>query len=196
MPLSCACCRTVLAKPAVSWRRAASQQLLQVKHHTHRWAAQLVSGPCRPAGLGPQLCSTSCSNTLKLRPALPAGTSLVCSHAPELRTPALSTLAQCPARPRLQVDYTGFSTINTQRFGQTFVGKVANPHDMILWQKATTRKQKASRPACTAGLPGTGTWQCRGCCCSCIQAQQRAPAAVLCRAVLHLTTDSDGRPHH
>ncbi|GAB4820162.1 hypothetical protein N2152v2_007208 [Parachlorella kessleri] len=43
---------------------------------------------------------------------------------------------------RLRVDYSGFSTINTQRFGQVFVGKVANPHDMILWQKAAARKQK------------------------------------------------------
>ncbi len=46
-----------------------------------------------------------------------------------------------PPRPS-QVDYTGFSTINTQRFGQRFVGKVANPNDMVLWQKATVRKQK------------------------------------------------------
>jgi double-strand break repair protein MRE11 len=34
-----------------------------------------------------------------------------------------------------QVDYTGFSTINVQRFGQKFVGKVANPHDVLLWHK-------------------------------------------------------------
>lgn len=49
----------------------------------------------------------------------------------------------CPAPPcPCQVDYTGFSTINTQRFGQKFVGKVANPHDIILWQKAAKRKEK------------------------------------------------------
>lgn len=42
-----------------------------------------------------------------------------------------------------QVDYSGFSTINTQRFGQKFVGKVANPHDMVLWQKAPQRRAKA-----------------------------------------------------
>lgn len=38
-------------------------------------------------------------------------------------------------RALLQVDYTGFSTINVQRFGQKFVGKVANPHDVLLWHK-------------------------------------------------------------
>ncbi|KAK9868394.1 hypothetical protein WJX84_007759 [Apatococcus fuscideae] len=41
---------------------------------------------------------------------------------------------------RLRVDYSGFSTINTQRFGQHFVGKVANPHDVLLWQKAAARR--------------------------------------------------------
>ena len=52
---------------------------------------------------------------------------------------------------RLRVDYTGFSTINAQRFGQRFVGKVANPHDLLLFQKAPARKPKVcSRPAsCT-----------------------------------------------
>ena len=46
------------------------------------------------------------------------------------------------AGPLLQVDYTGFSTINAQRFGQRFVGKVANPHDILLWHKAPVRKAK------------------------------------------------------
>lgn len=32
---------------------------------------------------------------------------------------------------RLRVDYSGFTTINTQRFGQKFVGRVANPNDII-----------------------------------------------------------------
>ena len=44
------------------------------------------------------------------------------------------------------MDYSGFSTINTQRFGQTFVGRVANPHDMILWHKAPARRQKVGCP--------------------------------------------------
>ena len=41
-----------------------------------------------------------------------------------------------------QVDYTGFTTINAQRFGQKFVGKVANPHDLILFSKAAARQAK------------------------------------------------------
>lgn len=45
-----------------------------------------------------------------------------------------------------QVDYTGFSTINAQRFGQKFVGKVANPHDILLWHKAPVRKAKVQPP--------------------------------------------------
>ena len=53
--------------------------------------------------------------------------------------------ADAPLLPlvRLRVDYTGFSTINAQRFGQRFVGKVANPHDLLLFQKAPARKPKA-----------------------------------------------------
>ena len=49
---------------------------------------------------------------------------------------------QAPPLPliRLRVDYTGFSTINSQRFGQKFVGKVANPHDVLHWHKAAARK--------------------------------------------------------
>ncbi|KAK9918573.1 hypothetical protein WJX75_005079 [Coccomyxa subellipsoidea] len=43
---------------------------------------------------------------------------------------------------RLRVDYTGFSTINSQRFGQKFVSRVANPHDMLLFHKAAARKAK------------------------------------------------------
>lgn len=42
---------------------------------------------------------------------------------------------------RIKVDYTGFTTINPQRFGQKFVGKVANPHDILLFSKATRRQQ-------------------------------------------------------
>ena len=49
----------------------------------------------------------------------------------------------------VQVDYTGFSTINAQRFGQKFVGKVANPHDILLWHKAPVRKAKVfASPDC------------------------------------------------
>ncbi|KAF8065921.1 MRE11 [Scenedesmus sp. PABB004] len=57
---------------------------------------------------------------------------------------------------RLRVDYTGFGTINSQRFGQKFVGKVANPHDMLLWAKASARRAKdgggaGARDAAEAG---------------------------------------------
>jgi hypothetical protein len=40
----------------------------------------------------------------------------------------------------MQVDYTGFTTINPQRFGQKFVGKVANPHDILLFTKAAKKR--------------------------------------------------------
>ena len=53
----------------------------------------------------------------------------------------------------VQVDYTGFSTINAQRFGQKFVGKVANPHDTLLWHKAPVRKAKVCL-ASTTTAPG------------------------------------------
>ncbi|GAQ82724.1 DNA repair exonuclease MRE11 [Klebsormidium nitens] len=44
---------------------------------------------------------------------------------------------------RIRVDYTGFSTVNPQRFGQKFVGKVANPHDILLFTKATKKRERA-----------------------------------------------------
>lgn len=45
-----------------------------------------------------------------------------------------------PHTTYVQVDYTGFCTINAQRFGQKFVGRVANPHDLLLFSKAASRK--------------------------------------------------------
>lgn len=53
------------------------------------------------------------------------------------------------------MDYTGFSTINAQRFGQKFVGKVANPHDILLWHKAPVRKAKVRKiePCCLLDMP-------------------------------------------
>ncbi|MCO5557015.1 hypothetical protein L7F22_010570 [Adiantum nelumboides] len=53
---------------------------------------------------------------------------------PELKLPLV----------RIKVDYTGYSTINPQRFGQKFVGKVANPHDILLFTKAAKRRQAAT----------------------------------------------------
>ena len=66
----------------------------------------------------------------------------------------LKTRALCP-----QVDYTGFCTINAQRFGQKFVGRVANPHDLLLFSKAAARKAKAetgARSCWTANSPSRG----------------------------------------
>lgn len=68
--------------------------------------------------------------------------------------------ANTPALPlvRLRVDYTGFSTINTQRFGQSFVNKVANPQDIILWQKAAVKRNKdAAAAAAVAAATAAGT---------------------------------------
>lgn len=53
---------------------------------------------------------------------------------PELKLPLV----------RIKVDYTGYTTINSQRFGQKFVGKVANPHDILIFTKAAKRRQAAS----------------------------------------------------
>ena len=50
----------------------------------------------------------------------------------------------------LQVDHTGFSTVNPQRFGQKFVGRVANPHDMLTWHKTPLRRVKARTSRSTA----------------------------------------------
>lgn len=40
---------------------------------------------------------------------------------------------------RLKVDYSGFMTINPQRFGQKYVGKVANPQDILIFSKASRK---------------------------------------------------------
>ncbi|KAI4971744.1 hypothetical protein ZWY2020_002658 [Hordeum vulgare] len=42
---------------------------------------------------------------------------------------------------RIKVDYSGFLTIHPQRFGQKYVGKVANPQDMILFSRSAKRRQ-------------------------------------------------------
>ena len=52
--------------------------------------------------------------------------------------------ANSPELPliRLRVDYSGFSTINTQVFAHQFVNKVANPQDLVLWQKPPKRVER------------------------------------------------------
>lgn len=53
---------------------------------------------------------------------------------------------------RIRVEHSGFSTINNQRFGAQFVGKVANPGDILLFHRkkdprlASTVKRKALQP--------------------------------------------------
>ncbi|KAK9025787.1 hypothetical protein V6N11_038643 [Hibiscus sabdariffa] len=46
---------------------------------------------------------------------------------------------------RVKVDYSGFMTINPQRFGQKYVGKVANPQDILIFSKAAKRSQKEAK---------------------------------------------------
>ncbi|KAJ9551402.1 hypothetical protein OSB04_015447 [Centaurea solstitialis] len=42
---------------------------------------------------------------------------------------------------RVKVDYSGFMTINPQKFGQKYVGKVANPQDILIFSKASKKAQ-------------------------------------------------------
>ena len=42
---------------------------------------------------------------------------------------------------RLKVDYTGYSTCNPQRFGQRFVDRVANPCEILLFQKTKVKRR-------------------------------------------------------
>jgi double-strand break repair protein MRE11 len=50
-----------------------------------------------------------------------------------------------PKQPliRLKVEYAGYETINPQRFGQRFVGKVANPNDILLFYRKKTTNLRA-----------------------------------------------------
>ncbi|CAI0375847.1 unnamed protein product [Linum tenue] len=45
---------------------------------------------------------------------------------------------------RVKVDYSGFMTINPQRFGQKYVGKVANPQDILIFSKASKKGRNES----------------------------------------------------
>ena len=57
---------------------------------------------------------------------------------------------------RLRVDYGGFSTINAQRFGQKFVGKVANPNDLLqFFKSAARRRREDANDAATAAAAHT-----------------------------------------
>ncbi|KNE66003.1 DNA repair protein (mre11) [Allomyces macrogynus ATCC 38327] len=56
---------------------------------------------------------------------------------------------------RLKVEYTGFSTFNPQRFGQQFVGKVANPKDVVLFYRK--RRAHVPKEAKAAAAPRAAT---------------------------------------
>ena len=51
---------------------------------------------------------------------------------------------------RLRVDYRAAGTINAQRFGQKFVGKVANPNDVVQFHKSAARRAKEEGAAADA----------------------------------------------
>lgn len=55
--------------------------------------------------------------------------------------------AKDPPKPlvRLKVEYTGYSTINPQRFGQRFVTRVANPNDILLFYKTRKTSSKSAQ---------------------------------------------------
>ncbi|KAK4348390.1 hypothetical protein RND71_031145 [Anisodus tanguticus] len=46
---------------------------------------------------------------------------------------------------RVKVDYSGFMTINPQRFGQKYVGKVANPQDILIFSKSSKKVGKEAK---------------------------------------------------
>jgi double-strand break repair protein MRE11 len=52
-----------------------------------------------------------------------------------------------PPLVRLKVEYSGFNTINAQRFGRLFVGRVANPGDILLFYRKKTTSLFGTRPA-------------------------------------------------
>ena len=54
---------------------------------------------------------------------------------------------------RLKVDYTGYSTINMQRFGQRFVDKVANPTSLLHFHRKAKRKARVG--TVRMGMAGT-----------------------------------------
>jgi double-strand break repair protein MRE11 len=47
------------------------------------------------------------------------------------------TMNKATTKPliRLKVEYSGFSTVNPSRFGQRFVGRVANPNEILLFHR-------------------------------------------------------------
>lgn len=64
---------------------------------------------------------------------------------------------------RLHVDHTGFPAIPLQRFGQKFVGKVANPADILLFaRQKTTKRRERVEPARIKGTRSASGAACGG----------------------------------
>ena len=89
--------------------------------------------------------SAPCAARLRKHPADPFASSNGISPAARASSELTRCLSSFLLSTPPQVHYTGFSTISTLRLGQRFVGKVANPNDMVLWQKAAARKQRVGR---------------------------------------------------
>ena len=75
-------------------------------------------------------------------------------------TDAVPAEAEGPRGPlpliRLRVDYTGHSAINSQRFGLRFVGKVANPQDMLTFSRRRTVVPRDAAAAGATDIAGAG----------------------------------------
>lgn len=54
---------------------------------------------------------------------------------------------------RLRVEYSGFDPISSQRFGAQFVGRVANPNDILLFFKKRKGIPDSLSAASTRNLP-------------------------------------------
>ena len=74
---------------------------------------------------------------------------------------------------RLKVDYTGFTTCNPQRFGQRFVDKVANPSELLLFQRKARKDDKAGAGADKKGASASAADAERD------GAEERTPAAQI-----------------
>ena len=59
---------------------------------------------------------------------------------------------------RVRVEHSGYKSLSVQRFGTAFVGRVANPADVLLfWRKPRARAAAVSGvPIAPKSLPGGG----------------------------------------
>ena len=64
---------------------------------------------------------------------------------------------------RLRVDYSGFSTIHSQRFGTRFVNRIANPKDLLLWAKTPATRCASPSLACRTLLKSRSKVLTDGC---------------------------------